>query len=76
MCDIYDERLQLIEACDAYRLDGALECGDIFQAWLVWSHAAETALVEAYHLAGGPEPERGNRLGLGAARFSVVCSVC
>ena len=70
--EIYDERLQLIDVGDVFRLDDALEGGDISQAWLVWSHAAEAALVDAYRLAGRPEPERGVRLGRGGARFSVV----
>ena len=31
------------------RLDGFLDDGDVSRAWLVWSRAAETALVDAYH---------------------------
>ena len=61
-----------MDAGDVFRLGGALEGGDISQAWLVWSHAAETALVDAYRLAGEPEPERGISLGRGAARFSAI----
>ena len=53
-------------------MDEALQGGDISQAWLVWSHAAETALVDAYRLAGGPERDRGVKLGRCAAQFSVV----
>ena len=41
--DIYDERIQLIDAGDVFRLNDALQDGDISQAWLDWSHAAETA---------------------------------
>ena len=70
--EIYDEKLQLIDAGDVFRSDETLQGGDISQAWLLWSHAAEAALVDAYRLAGGPEPERGVKLGRGAARFSVV----
>ena len=54
--EIYDERLQLADAGDVFRLDEALQGGDISQDWLVWSHAAGAALVDAYRLAGGPEP--------------------
>ena len=70
--EMYDERLQLIGAGDVFRLNDALQDCDVSQAWLVWSHAAEAALVDAYRLAGGPEPERGVKLGRGVARFSVV----
>ena len=57
---------------DVIRLNNALQGGDVSQDWLVWSHAAETGLVDAHRLAGGPEPDRGVKLGRGAARFSVV----
>ena len=50
--EIFDERLQLIDAGDVFRLDEALQDGDISQAWLVWSNAAEAALVTVW-------PERG-----------------
>ena len=70
--EIFDERLQLIDAQNVIRLNGALQDGDVSQAWFVWSHAAEAALVGAYCLAGGPEPDRGVKLGRGAARFSEV----
>ena len=67
----YDERLQQTDG-DVFRLNEALQGGDISQAWLVWSHAAEAALVDACRLAGGPEPERGVKLDRGAAQFSAV----
>ena len=57
--EIFDERLQLMDAEDALRLAGALQDGDVSRAWLVWSHAAENALADAYCLAGGPELDRG-----------------
>ena len=72
--EIFDESLQLIDAEDVFRLNDALQGGDVSQARLVWYHAAEVAeaaLVDAYRLAGGPEPDRGVKLGRGAARFSV-----
>ena len=31
-----------------------LDAGDVSHAWLVWSGAAEAALVEAYRFSGGP----------------------
>ena len=70
--EIFDERLQLINAENFIRLNDALLDGDVSQAWLVWSHAAEAALVDAYLLAGGPEPVRGFKLVRGAPRFSEV----
>ena len=43
-----------------------------FRAWLVWSRAAETALVDAFQFSGGPVPGRGLVLGRGSALFQVV----
>ena len=54
-------------------MNDALGSGDIPGAWVVWSSAAESALVEASCLAGGPTPERGFHLGRGVARFNRVC---
>ena len=62
----------MVLAHDVFRLDGALLDGDVSRAWLIWSHAAEDALADAYRLAGGPEPDRGVKLGRGYAQFSVV----
>ena len=69
---MFDERLRLIDAGDVIRLNEALQDGDVSQAWLVWSHAAENALVDANRLAGWSEPDRGFKLGRSAAPFSVV----
>ena len=44
----------------------------LFRAWLVWSRAAETALVDAFQFSGGPVPGRGLVLGRGSALFRVV----
>ena len=40
-----DDRLQFMSRQDALLLDESLDAGDISQAWLVWSSAAETALA-------------------------------
>ena len=53
---MYHERLGLVQARDALSLDSALSSGDVSGAWLAWSSAAESALVEASCLAGGPIP--------------------
>ena len=49
-----------------------LRVGDVSQAWLVWSGAAETAQAYAYRFAGSPIPVRGLVVGRGSARFRVV----
>ena len=54
------------------RLDESLDAGDVSRAWLVWSGAAETALVYAYQFSGGPILGRGLVLGRGNALFRVV----
>ena len=61
--EVYDERLQYMSRQDALRLDDSLGAGDVSRAWLVWSGAAETALVDAYQFSGGPVPGRGLALG-------------
>ena len=48
---------------DAIWLDESPDAGDVSRAWLVWSCAAETALVDAYRFSGGPIPGRGLVLG-------------
>ena len=70
--DIYDERLRWVDAGDALSIDSALASGNVSGAWLVWSTAAEGALLSAFCLAGGPVPERGFCLGRGLARFNRV----
>ena len=45
--EVYDERLQFMSQQDALRLDESLNTGDVSRAWLVWSSAAEAALVDA-----------------------------
>ena len=54
--EVYDERLQFMSRRDVLQLDDSLDAGDVSRAWLVWSEAAETARVDAYHFSGGPLP--------------------
>ena len=69
----FDERLQLIDADDVFRLTEALQDGDVSQAWLVWSHVLRRLLwLMPTVWRGRPEPDQGIKLGRGAARFSVV----
>ena len=70
--EIYDDRLQFMSRQDALLLDVSLNVGDVSQAWLVWSRAAETALADAYCFSGGPAPCQGLVLGRGLARFRRV----
>ena len=70
--EVYDERLQCMSRQDAFQLDESLAAGDVSCAWLVWSGAAETALVDAYQLSGGPLPCWGLVLGRRSASFRVV----
>ena len=69
---IHDDRLQFMSRQVALQLDESLEAGDVSRAWLVWSGAAEAALVDAYQFSGGPLPGRGLVLGRGIASFRVV----
>ena len=57
---------------DAFLLNDTLDAGDVSEAWLVWSRAAETALADAYCFSGGPAPCQGLVLGRGIARFRHV----
>ena len=70
--DIYDDRLQFMSWNDALSLDGALDCGDVSLAWMIWSSAIEAALADAYRFAGGPVPDRGLVLGSGVFRPRTV----
>ena len=70
--EIYDERLQFVSREDALGLDEALLRGDVSCAWMVWSSAAEKALVDAFRFAGGAVPARGLILGWGMARMRTV----
>ena len=70
--EVYDERLHCVSRQDAMQLDVSLDAGDVSRAWLVWSGAAETALVDAYRFGGGPLLGRGLVLGRGSASFRVV----
>ena len=70
--EVYDQRLQYMSLQDALLLSESLDAGDVSQAWLVWSRAAETALADAYRFSGGPIPSRGCVLGRGCASFRVV----
>ena len=69
---LFDDRLPFMSRPDAFLLDESLNAGDVSQAWLVWSGAAETALADAYRFSGGPAPDRGLVLGRGEARFRLV----
>ena len=69
---IYDDRLQFMLRQDAFLLSGSLDVGDVSQAWLVWSRAAETALADVYCFSGGPAPCQGLVRGRGMARFRRV----
>ena len=44
----HDDRLKFMSRQDAFLLNESLDVGDVSQAWLVWSRAAETALADAY----------------------------
>ena len=59
VCEVYDDRLQFMSRQDALLLDESLNAGDVSQAWLVWSSAAETALADACLFSGGPAPNGG-----------------
>ena len=62
-------------ACMVYWNKGALQglnAGDVSQAWLAWSIAAETALADACLFSGGPAPNGSLVLGRGKARFRLV----
>ena len=43
--EVYDERLQFMSRPDALLLDESLRADDVSGAWLVWSSAAEAALL-------------------------------
>ena len=70
--EVYDDRLQFMSQRDAFLLNESLDAGDVSQAWLVWSHAGESALVDAYSFSGGPRLCHGFVLGRGVARFRKV----
>ena len=70
--EVYDDRLQFMSQRDAFLLNESLNAGDVSDAWLVWSRAAETALADAYYFSGGPAPCHGLVLGRGIARFRHV----
>ena len=70
--EVYDERLQFMSCRDALLLDASLAADDVSQAWVVWSGAVESALVDAYRFSGGPLPSRGLVLGRGRASFRIV----
>ena len=70
--EIYDARLQFMSRQGALLLSESLIAGDVSQAWLVWSSAAEAALADAHRFSGGPVPRRGLVLGRGKASFRLV----
>ena len=57
---------------DALGLDGALLCGDVSSAWMIWSSAAESALADAFRFAGRRVRARGLVLGRGMVRIRTV----
>ena len=70
--EVYDEPVQFMSRQDALQLDEFLDAGDVSRAWLVWSSAAETALVDAYTVQRWTLPGGGLVLGRGSASFRVV----
>ena len=71
---MYDEFLQCVGAADALDIEAALDADDVHSAWLVWSRAAESALVSAFVNSGGPMTGRGLVRGRGSAQFKKSCS--
>ena len=69
---VWEERLQFMSRQDAVHLDESLDAGDVSRAWIVWSGAAEAALVDAERFSGGPLPCRSLVLGTGSVLFRVV----
>ena len=67
--EVYDCRLQFMSRQDVLLLSESMDVGDVSQAWLVWSRAAETALANAYCFSGGLALCQGLVLGRGEARF-------
>ena len=67
--EIYGARLQFVPVPDGIRLDDALGREDVSSALVVWSGAAESALAEAFCIAGGPVPDKG------FGSWSRYCSV-
>ena len=57
---------------DALQLDESLDAGDVSRAWLVWSGAAEAALVDTCQFSGGLLPDKGLVPCRGGAVFRVV----
>ena len=74
--EIYDDRLQFMSQQDALLLSESLDVGDVSQAWIVWSRAAETALADAYCFSWVLPPCQGLFLGRGVARFRLVRLGC
>ena len=70
--EVYDERLPFMSRRDASLLDESLASKDVSSAWVVWSHAAESALADAFRFSGGPLPAKGLVLGHGRAVLRVV----
>ena len=70
--EVYDERLQFMSRQDALLLNEALGADDVSMAWVVWSRAVESALLDAYRFRGGPFPSRSLVLGRSSALFRDV----
>ena len=43
-----DDRLEVVNAQDVLNMNAASDCGDVSDAWVTWSVAPESALVDAY----------------------------
>ena len=69
---VYDELLLHVGAQDALDIEAALDADDVHSARLVWSRAAQSALVSALVNSGGPAPGRGLVRGRGSAQFKRV----
>ena len=65
--EVYDDRLQFRAVLDAPRLDDASSGKAVSDAWMIWSSAAESALADAFCLAGARLV-----LGEGTTQFRVV----
>ena len=68
---VYEERLKTVDLHSVMRIEEGLSVDDPSAAWSSWSHAAESALADAYCLAGGPTPS-GGILRLSRGRFVSV----
>ena len=59
MAEISDEQLHFLAVPDNTGWENALLDGEVSAAWMIWSSAAEGALVDAFSLTGGSIPCEG-----------------